>query len=141
MSPFAEKVVNAKGVDARNMIPGCESLPELQEILGTETRKIVTQAVKSRMRALRKKEAREAEDGATIPLPLGSSKEPDPIKRSRVETKETKTCPKCGVTGLVSQAFGVRKMKRTRKDGTEIVTVRAQSHCKSCRGQRKPKAE
>ena len=51
------------------------------------------------------------------------------------EEEPSKTCPKCGTTGPVASLFGMRRMRRTRGDGTEVVEVRAQSYCRSCRSQ------
>ena len=45
----------------------------------------------------------------------------------------TKTCPKCGQSGLVAELFGYRKMTTKRSDGSEVVTERAQSYCRECR--------
>jgi len=141
---FAARVRAEKGVKARNMIPSSDSIPELEEVLRVDTRSIVQTATKSRIRALRKAEARAAEDGATAP-PEPEAEEPTaeatPIERIRVDDKETKQCPKCHKTGVIGVDFGVRNMKRTRKDGTEVVTKRAQAQCKKCRGKKKPKAK
>jgi hypothetical protein len=135
---FVETVRAAKGVKARNLIPSCESIPDLEELLKADPRKIVTMAARSRLNALRAKESRAAEDGVT---PDPEETEPEAINRVRVEEADTKTCPACGNSGLIAELFGVRKMKRVRADGIEVVTTRAQSHCKKCRGKKKKKGE
>lgn len=49
------------------------------------------------------------------------------------ESVEIKSCPRCGIEGAVAELFGYRTMKRSKKDGTIVTTVRAQSFCKPCR--------
>lgn len=50
-----------------------------------------------------------------------------------VDESMIKACPKCRRSGEIGELFGTRKMRSTRKDGTEVVVVRPQSYCKSCR--------
>jgi hypothetical protein len=50
-----------------------------------------------------------------------------------VDPAGIRTCPKCGQLGTVGELFGTRRMKNTRRDGTEVTVERAQSYCKTCR--------
>jgi hypothetical protein len=50
-----------------------------------------------------------------------------------VDPAGLRTCPKCGRTGAVGELFGTRRMKNTRRDGTEVTVERVQSYCKMCR--------
>jgi superfamily I DNA/RNA helicase len=47
---------------------------------------------------------------------------------------ESKACPRCGESGPIQQKFGYRRIRRTRKDGTVVMTKTPQSYCTSCRG-------
>ena len=51
-----------------------------------------------------------------------------------VDGSGTKTCPKCGRTGTVSELFGTRRTKHERKDGSVVMVERHQSYCRTCRG-------
>lgn len=44
-----------------------------------------------------------------------------------------KKCFKCGKTGPVMETFGMRKMTRTRKNGSTVIDSRPQSYCRDCR--------
>lgn len=134
---FAEQVKAAKGVHARNMVPKCDSIDELEELLAVETRKLVADAVKSRLRKLRADELRRAEEGVR-PEPE-EGEDPPPVERS-IPAEDTKTCPKCGFVGPIEK-FGYRRMKRARADGTEVITKRVQSYCKPCRGKSSKKKD
>jgi len=48
-----------------------------------------------------------------------------------------KRCPKCGKTGDIEADFGMRRMRRTKADGTEVVDERPQSYCRGCRSCRR----
>lgn len=45
----------------------------------------------------------------------------------------SRTCPKCGSSGKIKDLFGTRKMRYSRRDGSEAVTERPQSYCRNCR--------
>lgn len=44
-----------------------------------------------------------------------------------------KTCPKCGETGPLDEFFGMRNMRRTLRDGSNVVEAKPQSYCRNCR--------
>jgi superfamily I DNA/RNA helicase len=58
----------------------------------------------------------------------------EPAAGERAERAEEKRCPKCGKTGSIEADFGLRRMRRTLADGTEVVQTRPQSYCRECRG-------
>ena len=58
------------------------------------------------------------------------------VQEPKVEESATKSCPRCGTKGNIAELFGYRRIKRQRKDGTEMVVAAPQSYCMSCRGQR-----
>ena len=50
-----------------------------------------------------------------------------------IDLDASRTCPKCGRTGTIRELFGTRRMRHQRRDGSEVVTERAQSYCRFCR--------
>ena len=136
---FVETVRATKGIKARNLIPSCDSIPDLEALLEVETRVLITGAARSRLNALLKAAAKAAE--GQLVLGLEPEKPADPVEPEQVEEVESKTCPKCGETGPIAEMFGLRNTKRIRADGTEVVTSRAQSYCKACRNTKRRKKE
>ncbi len=59
-----------------------------------------------------------------------------PASIVRADASATKHCPKCGKQGEIGADFGLRRMRRTLADGTEVVEERAQSYCRECRKRR-----
>jgi hypothetical protein len=52
---------------------------------------------------------------------------------SGLDLDSSRTCPKCGSNGKIKDLFGTRKMRYSRRDGSEAVTERPQSYCRNCR--------
>lgn len=50
-----------------------------------------------------------------------------------VDEATIKTCPKCGRAAPIGELFGMRRMRSTRRDGTEVIVERPQSYCRDCR--------
>ena len=70
----------------------------------------------------------------TAPGPLTDWLRDEPAdERVAVDLDAEKTCPRCGGSGKVGEMFGTRRMRSSRKDGSAVVVVRAQSYCSSCR--------
>lgn len=50
-----------------------------------------------------------------------------------LDLESARACPKCGRTGTIRELFGTRRMRYTRRDGSEVVSERPQSYCRNCR--------
>ena len=136
-------IVSLPGVAARNATSKLTDPADVRAVLRLESearnRVIVTDAARSRLRALGATEA-----GAASPVPavavedVAAPVEPPavvvelqaaPVAPTEPDDTASATCSRCRVTGNVSALFGFRAM--TTKAG---IKIRRQSQCKKCRG-------